>query len=188
VSFMLKSMLKKVYYVLMKLYYGRGYGVFGIGSVLKKPIRILGKKQVEIGKHVHILDGLRMEAVSKWGDENYSPKIKIDDNVTVGQYCHFTCANRLEIGEGTSVLPNVLITDIEHEYVAGKSLSETGIEVGSVVIGKFVTIGMGARILGGKGINIGDNCIIGANAVVTHDVPANVVVAGVPAKIIGRNE
>ena len=90
------------------------------------------------------------------------------------------------IGEGTSILPQVLITDIEHLYVPGKSLDQTGLEVGSVTIGKNVTIGMGARILGHRNISIGDNAVIGANAVICQDVPSNMMVAGIPAKAIKR--
>lgn len=53
------------------------------------------------------------------------------------------------------------------------------------VIGNNVTIGTGARILGP--ITVGDNAVIGANAVVTKDVPPNCTVGGVPAKIIKRD-
>ena len=45
--------------------------------------------------------------------------------------------------------------------------------------------GVGCKVIGK--IKIGDNVIIGANAVVTHDVPDNVVVAGIPAKILRNN-
>jgi serine O-acetyltransferase len=53
---------------------------------------------------------------------------------------------------------------------------------GCPTIGNNVWIYAGAKVLGG--VNVGNNAIIGANAVVTKDVPANAVVAGVPAKII----
>ena len=54
-------------------------------------------------------------------------------------------------------------------------------------IGDNVIIYTGARVIGG--IMVGDNAIIGANAVVTKDVPENAIVAGIPAKIIRyRNE
>lgn len=49
-------------------------------------------------------------------------------------------------------------------------------------VGKHVWIGMNATIM--KGVTIGDNAIVGAGAIVTKDVPANAIVAGVPAKII----
>ncbi len=56
---------------------------------------------------------------------------------------------------------------------------------GEPVLGDRVQVGVGARVLGG--ITIGDDAIVGANAVVVKDVPANCVVAGVPARIIRRD-
>lgn len=53
------------------------------------------------------------------------------------------------------------------------------------VIGNGVTVSAGAKVLGQ--LTVGDNAIIGANAVVVKDVPENAVVGGVPAKIIGEN-
>lgn len=55
---------------------------------------------------------------------------------------------------------------------------------GAPTIGDNCVIYSGARIIGG--VKIGNNCIIGTNSVVTHDVPDNSVVAGVPAKIIKK--
>lgn len=82
-------------------------------------------------------------------------------------------------------MPYVLITDIEHEYQIGKSISNTPIVVGRVTIGKNVTVGSGAKILAhSKEIIIGDNAVIGANAVVTSSIEKNTVVAGIPARQI----
>lgn len=60
-----------------------------------------------------------------------------------------------------------------------------GDKAGVATIGDRVYIGPGAKIIGA--VTIGNNVAIGANAVVTHDVPDNAVVAGVPAKIISMN-
>lgn len=163
---------------------GFGYKHFGKTSYVKRPIRIIGKEHIAIGDNVSIVDGLRMEAIAKWIDKDYSPEIFIGNGVNIGQYCHITCANRVRIGNGVSILPEVLITDIEHEYVPEKSLRYTGLNVGSVEIGDYAVIGMGARILGSHNIKIGRNSVVGANAVVTSDVPDNAIVAGIPAKII----
>lgn len=53
-------------------------------------------------------------------------------------------------------------------------------------IGNFVYIGYGAVIL--PGVTVGDNCVVGANAVVTRDVPSGNIVAGNPARIIRKIE
>lgn len=134
------------------------------------------------------MNGLRMEAIDRWLEKRYSPEITIGNDVSIGQNCHITCANKVIIGNGVSILPNVLITDIEHEYVKDTSLRHTGLNVGSVEIGDYTTIGMGARILGRKGIRIGKNVVIGANAVVVSDIPDDSVAVGVPAKVVKNLE
>ena len=64
-------------------------------------------------------------------------------------------------------------------------IGNNGYQEGKPVIGNNVLFGVGCKVIGK--IKIGDNVIIGANAVVTHDVPDNVVVAGIPAKILRNN-
>ncbi|KAA8810661.1 DapH/DapD/GlmU-related protein [Lactobacillus crispatus] len=54
--------------------------------------------------------------------------------------------------------------------------------LGKVIIGNNCFIGLGAVIL--PGVTIGDNVIVGAGSIVTHDIPANTVIAGNPAKVI----
>lgn len=186
----MKELLKKIYRTIKYLYHYifcfHKFGRVGLRTTINKPLRVVGGKRIYIGSSCFILDGLRIEAISKWLGKKYEPRIDIDDRVTVGQNCHFTCANRLHIGKGVSILPQVLITDIEHEYIPDKSLRETGLEIGSVEIGENAVIGMGARILGHKRIKIGKSAIIGTNAVVTHDVPDYSMVAGIPAKVIKK--
>ena len=75
-----------------------------------------------------------------------------------------------KIGEYCTLRPGVVV---------GKKLSE---KMEGAVIGDNVNFGVGCKIIGG--VHIGNNVIIGANAVVTKDVPENAIVAGVPARII----
>lgn len=174
----------KLFKILQGKVIGIGFKHFGKLSYIKRPIRIIGRRYISFGEKVYVCDGLRMEAISAWLEEKYNPMINIGDEVNIGQYCHITCANKVSIGNGVSILPNVLITDIEHEHVSNVSLRFTGLNVGSVEIGDYSVIGMGARILGQGHLKIGRNVIVGANSLVTSDIPDNVLVAGIPAKII----
>ena len=67
--------------------------------------------------------------------------------------------------------------------VIGKNLTDNGI---TPVIGDNVHFGVGCKVIGD--VNIGNNVVIGANSVVTHDVPSNTVMAGIPARKIRKLE
>jgi maltose O-acetyltransferase len=85
------------------------------------------------------------------------------------------------IGDDVLIGPGVMISTASHPL--DPELRAKGIETARPVnIGNKVWLGMGARIL--DGVNIGDNAVIGAGAVVNKDVAANTVVAGVPAQPI----
>ena len=95
------------------------------------------------------------------------------------------CVGHAE-GGGIIINGNVKIgrnCNIHHGVTIGaRNRSASGLELGTPEIGDNVYIGPGAKVFGG--IKIGNNVAIGANAVVTHDIPDNAVVGGVPAKII----
>lgn len=94
------------------------------------------------------------------------------------------CAKSITLGDGVFIARNTYITDSDHHKIfdkAGAILNEPK----PVVIGDHVLIGYGAVVL--KGVTIGDGAIIAAGSVVTHDIPANCMAAGVPAKVIKEN-
>ena len=107
--------------------------------------------------------------------------------------CQVSCADRVEIGDGCLFGDNVFVTDNFHGGISGSSaraeldtppalrrLSSKG----AVKIGKNCWLGRNVCVM--SGVTIGDGCIIGANAVVTHDIPAYSVAGGVPAKVIKK--
>ncbi len=78
-----------------------------------------------------------------------------------------------------------MITNIDHNYEKLNTPScEQGITVTDVKIGNYCFVGMNAKIF--PGVTIGDNVIVGANSIVTHDIPSYSVVVGAPAKIIKK--
>jgi maltose O-acetyltransferase len=97
--------------------------------------------------------------------------------------CTILDANRVSIGNGVMLGPNVVITTAHHPL--GPILRTRGDELAHpVVIGDNVWIGANATIL--PGVSIGRNVVVGAGAVVNRHVPDNVVVVGAPARIVRR--
>lgn len=98
----------------------------------------------------------------------------VDGGVMFCHYSRIVIAQSVNIGKNISIHQGVTIGRIFNGKYSGVP-----------TIGDNVVIFSGAKVLGN--IQIGDNAVIGANAVVTKNVPANAVVAGVPAKIISTD-
>lgn len=103
----------------------------------------------------------------------------VDQNLCAsgGAYIAVFDGTTLEVGSGTIWAYNICIQTANH--IPGK-LNEY--EKASVKIGRNCWLGNGVVIT--AGVELGDNVVVGANAVVTKSFPSNVVVAGVPARII----
>ncbi|WP_295153811.1 DapH/DapD/GlmU-related protein [uncultured Brachyspira sp.] len=110
---------------------------------------------------------------------DFGRNIKIGKNVFFNCGCSFQDRGGITIGDNVFIGMNVIISTLNH----GIDLKERSITYPSkVTIGNNVWIGSGANILGG--VTIGDNSIIAAGALINKDVPSNVIVGGIPAKII----
>ncbi|PML97934.1 sugar O-acetyltransferase [Vibrio breoganii] len=124
------------------------------------------------------------------GDAYIEPPFRCDygSNIKLGKnfYANFNCVildvNTVEIGDNVMFAPNVQI------YTAGHPIDpvqriEVGIEFGlPIKIGNNVWLGGGVIVC--PGVTIGENAVIGAGSVVVKDIPANVVAAGNPCKVI----
>ena len=92
-------------------------------------------------------------------------------------------ANSITIGDEVLSGANVLITDFDwHPIDPVNRHTSKGVQSAPVVIGNNVWLGINSVIL--KGVTIGENTIIGANSLVVKDIPANVIAAGNPCKVI----
>lgn len=102
-------------------------------------------------------------------------------NGFLNENCQITCGDRIEIGENCFIGRDVIIRSYDAHQI-----EKDGYQVAAPIkIGDHVWIGQRAMIL--KGVTIGDGAVIAAGAVVTKDVPAHAVVAGVPAKVVEEN-
>ncbi len=162
-----------------KLYYrlrgrrfraGRNLRVFGRLSVK-------GPGEVVLGDNVAVYG-----PATPW---TYTPesRILIGDDVIVGE-AQFGCAREIVIGPGSIVgRCNIMDTDF-HSTRADRRFPDAPVRVVPVHIGANVWIGQNAGIL--PGTRIGDNSVVSFGAVCAREYPANVIIAGNPAKVAGR--
>ncbi len=149
---------------------------------------IRGAKYISIGDHFMALRHFRIEAIDEYEYSNqyFSPQILIGNNVSIQDFCHIGCINKIEIGNDVMIASKVFITDHFHGNISEQDLNippiKRSLSSKPVKIGNKVWIGDNVSIL--PGVSLGNNIIIGANAVVTHSFPDNCVIAGCPAKII----
>ena len=114
---------------------------------------------------------------------DYGSNIYLGNAVYFNYNCVVLDVNRVEIGDRTLIGPNVQIYTATHPV--SPEVRKSGLELGKPVrIGHDVWIGGAAVIL--PGVSIGDNSVIGAGSVVTGDIPAGVVAAGNPCKVIRK--
>jgi len=108
-------------------------------------------------------------------------------NISIGDKSGFSgvsigAAKKICIGANVLVGANCLITDTNWHNLASGNRHLCDPFPGEIIIGNNVFIGYGSIIL--KNVNIGDNSVIGAGSVVTKSIPANVIAAGNPCRII----
>lgn len=107
--------------------------------------------------------------------------IQIRHTTNIGKGLYIPHAGTIVVNAGTVIGDNCTI--LQGVTVGSNFFKE---RYGAPIIGNNVYIGAGAKIIGS--IRIGDNVTIGANSVVTKDVPSDVVVAGIPATIISHKK
>ena len=164
-------------------------GSVGDHSGFSRPLLLQGggQRRIRIGSHTSIGHHTVLGCFERYGNENYEPEIIIGDNCSIGEYCHISAINNVTIGDGLLTGRFVYIGDNAHGIL---SLEESGTpprerklaSKGGITIGRNVWIGDKVSIFGG--VTIGDNVIIGAGSIVTHDIPSDSMVAGMPAKVL----
>ncbi len=128
-------------------------------EIWAEKVQALRQRGAKIG------DGTRLNCdIGDFGTEPYL--------VEVGEDCLFAADVKFITHDGGVKVLNTM------GYFGGKKMDR----IAPIKVGNNVYIGTGAFIM--QGVTIGNNVIIGARAVVTHDIPDNVVAVGMPAKVL----
>lgn len=158
---------------------------FGENSVIPRPSVPIGNKHlITIGDNVTFYDGIRMQAYTDKVDTN--PEIKIGNGTYIGYNVSILACADITIGESCMIASNSLITS--HNHGIDASLDEYYVDqpvtASPITIGNGVWVGEQCLVL--EGVHIGDKAVIGANSVVTKDIPAYCMAVGSPAKVIKK--
>ena len=135
-----------------------------------KRVFIRNKHVIEFGKNITLAYNCFISPIS----------LSVGDDCWLGVN-NFICG-KVEIGKGVILGPNVSMPGATHVIESNLPFSQSGLDIKGTIICDSVWIGSNSTIL--DGIRIGEGAIVGANSVVTEDVPPSAIVGGVPAKIL----
>lgn len=157
-------------------------------TLIRRPFYLRGKPRLQYGKGFTTGYNCRFEIFGE--KSNKSKKLIIGENCKIGDNVHIVASDSVTIGDNCLMASKIFISDTSHGvYNKVDPMSAPDIAPDDrtlvtkpVVIGDNVWIGENVCVL--LGARIGNGCIIGANSVVTGDIPDNSIVAGAPARVI----
>ena len=143
----------------------------------------LGKEGITLGDNVSIGDYSQVIVATTLQDIGLG--IKIGNNVGMGEFGYLGGAGGLSIGDDC-IIGQYFSCHPENHYFsdANQLIRHQGVHRKGIEIGKNCWIGSKVTIL--DGVTIGDGCVVAAGAVVHQSFPSNVVIGGVPAKVLGQ--
>ena len=170
---------KLIYYIKTKALYNKRLHSVGKRSIVFSPMQFSDTQSVKIGNSVFI-------AHYAWlmGDGNKKHiTLSIGDNAQIGHFVHIIAKYNVKIEDSVLIADKVYISDCDHNYIdVSIPIYKQGVHhSGDVVIGEGSWLGENVCVLGAK---IGKHCVIGANSVVTHDIPDYSIAVGAPARVI----
>lgn len=135
-------------------------------------VDIHGTGRIHIGENVLLYPDVHLETQ---GDA----RIEVGDGVVISRGTHIVAVAGVSIGKGSMIGEYTSIRDANHTRDPDRPIRDSGFFARPIEIGQEVWLGRGVAVLGG--VQIGDKATVGANAVVTRDVPEGLTVVGIPA-------
>jgi len=179
----IKYIFKAARYKIWFLTNRKRFKHLGRYSTINSPLRIDGHKNISIGSKVTI-------AYKTWLAANPLTQLSeceliIEDGCVIGNFNHLYATNKIHIEMNVLTADKVYISDNSHSFedISVLILKQPFIQKKAVRIGSGTWLGENVCIIGAT---IGKNCVIGANSVVTIDIPDFSVAVGSPARVIKR--
>lgn len=164
----------------------RGFEKFSRSSSVTKGCKFVGKENICVGEDCCFGEGCEVFAYSSHFNTPLHSHLVIGNNVRITARCRITCAGNIVIGNNVLIAPDVMITDHNHGMnpTCDGGYSPQPLIIKDVKIEEGVWLGHRVCVL--PGVTIGEHSIIGANSVVTRDIPSYSMAVGTPAKIIKK--
>lgn len=179
--------IKKKWQALYNRWIQRGFHSCGNKCFFGFFRKLDGLQYMNFGDRVLIGQNVVIECYDHYMSDDFSPVLEMGNDILFGDDGHISCINHVKIGDNVTIGRKVFITDnahgaSTHELMDIRPLLRPLHSKGAVVIEDCAWIGEMVCIM--PGVTIGHGSIVGANAVVTKDVPPYCVVGGNPAHII----
>jgi len=153
-------------------------GALGARCVIEDGVLAFNPAYIFIGDDVYIGHRAMLKGDTRG-------ELTIEAGAWIGQDCYFQSAGGIRIGARAGIGPRVMVLTSTHaETPPPAAVVDAPLEFAPVEVGAGCDVGMGAILL--PGARIGDGAQVGAGAVVTGEVPAGAVAAGVPARVLRR--
>jgi acetyltransferase-like isoleucine patch superfamily enzyme len=154
---------------------------FGRHSVLEPPVRVAGAEHIRIGSGVWVGAGCWLHSVRPDAD---GVVLELGDGTNLAGNCTLAAAASIRLGAHVLLARGVYIADHSHAFGDREQpIILQGIDrVAPIVVEDGCWLGQNVVVC--PGVRIGRNAVIGANSVVTRDVPERCVAVGAPARVI----
>lgn len=159
----------------------RKFGKIGYHTYMGKPLRITCPENIYIDDNVGI--GSYTWLAAEPHGQKGTARLIIKEGCRIGDFAHIYATNEVVIEDNVLFANFIYLSDTDHGYenINTPILEQPIIRKGTVRIGEGAWLGEHVSVCGA---NIGRHCIVGANAVVTKDIPDYSIAVGVPAKVI----
>lgn len=206
-GYILRQCWKYGWMMIRGKHFSFGHGQIANDVFVGKKVKVLEKKYLTIGEKTKLQDGVYIDALSREGVQigenvvigrntriectgglqSVGKGVKIGDRTTFGNDCMFGAAGGIEIGDDVVAGQYIRFHSENHNFNDMTTLiRKQGVTHKGIKIGNNCWIGAGTVFL--DGAELGEGCVVGANAVVTKKFPSNAVIVGIPARVISSRD